>query len=325
MKAITVKQPGGAEQLQVEEHVKPDPKDGELLIKVKAAGVNRTDIINRESSSGYLGNPILGVEVAGTVEKAGAGAEMEAGEHVMGLVNGGGYAEYVVMPAERAMVIPENLSFEEAAAIPEVFLTAYQTLFWIGQLRADENVLVHAGGSGVGTAAIQLAKQIGQANVITTAGSKEKLNFCRSLGADVCINYKERNFDEEVLNTTKNQGVDLILDFIGASYWSKNLTSIKVDGRWVLIGVLGGAEIEKFSLMDLMSKRIQLSGTLLTPRSDEYKAALTTEFASKTLKLFSNNKLRPVVDHVFPFDQIQQAHEHMENNKNIGKIILKVN
>lgn len=325
MKAIIVKQPGGAEQLQIEEYVKPIPKDGELLIKVKAAAVNRTDIVNRESSSGYLNNPILGVEVAGTVEKAGAGAKTAVGTNVMGLVNGGGYAEYVVMPDDRAMVIPKNLSFEEAAAIPEVFLTAYQTLFWIGQLREGENVLIHAGGSGVGTAAIQLAKQIGQANVITTAGSKEKLDFCRSLGADACINYKEQNFDEEVLNTTKNQGVDLILDFIGASYWRKNLASIKVDGRWVLIGILGGAEIEKFNLMDVISKRIQLTGTLLTPRSDEYKTALTSEFSSKTLELFRNNKLRPVVDHVFAFDQIKQAHEHMENNKNIGKIIIKVN
>lgn len=203
-------------------------------------------------------------------------------------MNGGGYAEYVVMPADRAMVIPEHLSFEEAAAIPEVFLTAYQTLFWIGKLHADENALIHAGGSVVGTAAIQLAKQIGQANVVTTASSQEKLDFCRSLGADVCINYKEQNFDKEVLNATKNQGVDLILDFIGASYWSKNLASIKVDGRWVLIGFLGGANVEN---VDLMSKRIQLTGTLLTPRNDEYKAALTTEFSAKALEL--SNQLGP--------------------------------
>lgn len=323
MKAIIVKQPGGAEQLQVTEQPIPEPKDGELLIKVKATAVNRTDIVNRESSSGYLENPILGVEVAGIVEKAGAGTEVEVGTRVMGLVNGGGYAEYVVIPAERAMVIPENLSFEEAAAIPEVFLTAYQTLFWLGQLRADETVLIHAGGSGVGTAAIQLAKQIG-AKVITTAGSREKLDFCHSLGADYGINYKEQQFDKEVLRATNNHGVDLILDFIGASYWSKNLSSIKVDGRWVLIGVLGGAEVEKVNLMALMSKRIQLTGTLLTPRDDSYKATLTTDFSSKFLELFNTNKLRPIVDQVFPFDQVQQAHEHMESNKNIGKIILKV-
>lgn len=325
MKAITVKQPGGAEQLQVVEYERPIPKDGELLIKVKAAAVNRTDIINRQNSSGYLKNPILGIEVTGIVEGVGADTKTPVGTRVMGLVNGGGYAEYVVMPDERTIVIPENLSFEEAAAIPEVFLTAYQTLFWIGQLRAGETVLIHAGGSGVGTAVIQLAKQLGKANVITTAGSNEKLDFCRSLGADVCINYKEQKFDEVVLEATNNQGVDLILDFVGASYWSKNLASIKVDGRWVLIGILGGAEIEKFNLMDVLLKRIQLTGTLLTPRTDEYKAALTTEFFSKTMELFRNNKLRPIIDYVFPFDQIQQAHEHMENNKNIGKIILKVN
>lgn len=323
MKAITVKQPGGADQLQITEHPIPEPKDGEILIKVKAAAVNRTDIINREKNL-YLDNPILGVEVAGTVEKVGAGAGVKVGTPVMGLVNGGGYAEYVVMPADRAMLIPEHLSFEEAAAIPEVFITAYQTLFWIGQLRANETVLIHAGGSGVGTAAIQLAKQIGQANVITTAGSEEKLDFCRSFGADVCINYKEKNFDEEILKITNNQGVDLILDFIGASYWNKNISSIKVDGRWVLIGILGGATIEKVNLMDLLLKRIQLTGTLLTPRSDEYKVALTTEFYYKTKHLFVNHKLRPIVDQVFPFDQIQQAHEHMESNKNMGKIILKV-
>jgi tumor protein p53-inducible protein 3 len=324
MRAILVKQPGGSEQLHIVESMKPIPKQEELLIKVKAAAVNRTDIISRKNGTGYLKNPILGVEVAGIVEQSGEGASIAAGTPVMGLVNGGGYAEYAVMPAARAMVIPENLSFEEAAAIPEVFLTAYQTLFWIGQLRADETVLVHAGGSGVGTAAIQLAKQIAQANVITTAGSQEKLNVCRALGADVCINYKEQSFDEEVLQATQQRGVDLILDFVGASYWSKNVSSIKVDGRWVLIGLLGGAKLDALNLMELMSKRIQLSGTLLTPRSDEYKAALTAEFSSKAMGLFASNQLRPVIDRVFAMDDIQQAHEHMESNKNIGKIIIKV-
>lgn len=325
MKAIKVKQPGGPDQLQVVDYEKPTPKEGELLIKVMAAAVNRTDIVNRQKSSGYLKNPILGVEVAGIVESAGVGTQTSVGTRVTGLVNGGGYAEYVVMPDERAIEIPENLSFEEAAAIPEVFLTAYQTLFWIGQLRAGETVLIHAGGSGVGTAAIQLAKQLVQAKVITTAGSGEKLDFCRSLGADVCINYKEQNFDEEVLKATNNQGVDLILDFVGVSYWDKNYASVKVDGRWVLIGILGGGVIEKLNLMDIMLKRIQLTGTLLTPRSDEYKAELTTDFFSKTKELFRHNKLRPIIDCVYPLDQIQQAHEHMESNRNIGKIILKVN
>lgn len=189
----------------------------------------------------------------------------------MGLVNGGGYAEYVTMPADRAIVVPDTLSFEEAAAIPEVYLTAYQTLFWLGQLKDADTVLIHAGGSGVGSAAIQLAKQMTKAKIIVTAGSEEKLAFCRSLGADITINYKEQDFDEEVLNATNNQGVDVILDFIGASYWEKNLKSIKTDGRWVLIGILGGTEVEKVNIMQLLLKRIHLKGTLLTPRSDEYK------------------------------------------------------
>lgn len=324
MKAITVKQPGGAEQLQIQEFDKPIPKKNELLIKVSAAAVNRTDIISRQGRSGYSGNPILGVEVAGTVEKAGPGTTMAIGTRVMGLVNGGGYAQYALMPEDRAMLIPENLSFEQAAAIPEVFLTAYQTLFWIGQLRKNESVLIHAGGSGVGTAAIQLAKLFAQAKVITTAGSQNKLDFCETLGADIGINYKKKEFDKEVLKSTQNQGVDLILDFIGASYWNKNIASIKVDGRWVLIGVLGGSEIEKMNLMHLMAKRIQLNGTLLTPRSDAYKAALTKEFSSKTMDAFHNKKLKPVVDSIFPLDQIQEAHRHMENNNNTGKIILRI-
>ncbi|MBY7145002.1 NAD(P)H-quinone oxidoreductase [Virgibacillus sp. NKC19-3] len=324
MKAIIVKHPGGAEQLQVAEQPKPEIKSDELLINVKAAAVNRTDILSREGQSAYMTNPILGIEVAGVVEASGNGTEDKNGMRVTGLVNSGGYAEYAVMPADRAMEIPEHLSFEEAVAIPEVFLTAYQTLFWLGNLSKDETVLIHAGGSGVGTAAIQLAKQLTNAKVITTAGSEEKLQFCRSLGADVGINYKEQHFDVEVMKATNNQGVDLVLDFIGASYWEKNLNSINVDGRWILIGVLGGAVIENVNLMDIMSKRIKLIGTLLTPRSDDYKAALSKDFETKAMPLFEREQLKPVIDHVFSPGEAQQAHEHMESNKNIGKIVLKM-
>jgi len=230
-----------------------------------------------------------------------------------------------LMPADRAMKIPDNLSFEEAAAIPEVFLTAYQTLFWLGELTDQETVLIHAGGSGVGTAAIQLAKKLTKAKIITTAGSKKKLDFCHSLGADICINYKEQAFDEEILKATNNQGVDVILDFIGASYWEKNLKSIKTDGRWVLIGILGGTVVERVNLMELLLKRVQLKGTLLTPRSDEYKKELTEEFVKKAMPLFRKNEIKAIVDHVFPFEEVQRAHEHMEANKNVGKIILQVN
>ncbi|CAN7422143.1 NAD(P)H-quinone oxidoreductase [Peribacillus frigoritolerans] len=325
MKAVVVKEPGGAEQLLFKDFSKPVPGKGEILIKVKASAINRTDIVSREGKSGYMANPILGIEVSGEVVETGEGANIQTGTRVMGLVNGGGYAQYALMPADRAMKIPDNLSFEEAAAIPEVFLTAYQTLFWLGELTDQETVLIHAGGSGVGTAAIQLAKKLTKAKIITTAGSKKKLDFCHSLGADICINYKEQSFDEEILKATNNQGVDVILDFIGASYWEKNLKSIKTDGRWVLIGILGGTVVEKVNLMELLLKRVQLKGTLLTPRSDEYKKELTEEFVKKAMPLFRKNEIKAIVDHVFPFEEVQRAHEHMEANKNVGKIILQIN
>jgi tumor protein p53-inducible protein 3 len=322
MKAVVVNQPGGAEQLQVEEVSKPSLGKGELLIKVKAAAINRTDIISREGKSGYMKNPILGVEVAGEVVDGGEEATVPLGTRVMGLVNGGGYAEYAVMPTDRAMVIPDSLSYEEAAAIPEVFLTAFQTLFWLGELSDKETVLIHAGGSGVGTAAIQLASQLTNAKIITTAGSKEKLDYCRSLGADIGINYKEQDFAEEVLKETNGVGADVILDFIGASYWEKNLKSIAVDGRWVLIGMLGGSKVDEIDLMSLMGKRVHLKGTLLTPRSDDYKQELTNDFAKNALPLFKQGKLKAIVDRVFPMEETSEAHRHMEANKNIGKIIV---
>lgn len=324
MKAVIVKQPGGADQLSIEEQPKPVPNADEILVKVQAAAINRTDILNRERSLTYIESPILGVEVAGVVEEAGKNTTILPGTRVMGLVNGGGYAEYAVMPADRAMIIPENLSFTEAAAIPEVFLTAYQTLYWLAQLKQRETVLIHAGGSGVGTAAIQLAHILNDAYIMTTAGSEEKLTYAKSLGADVVINYKEQDFSKEILQVTKDQGVDVILDFIGASYWEKNLRSIAVDGRWVLIGILGGDTVEKVRLMDLMQKRVQLTGTLLTPRSDAYKAKLTREFIQIASPYFTRGDIKPIIDRVYPMEDIRLAHERMENNKNIGKIVISI-
>ncbi|MFD1349136.1 NAD(P)H-quinone oxidoreductase [Oceanobacillus caeni] len=323
MKGIIVREPGGSDQLELTDLPIPTLSDGELLIKVETTAVNRTDIVTREGKSGYAKSAILGVEVAGIVEKTSETSHFKIGDRVMGLVNGGGYAEYAVMPANRALKIPDNLSFEEAAAIPEVFLTAYQTLYWIGKLKRHETVLIHAGASGVGTAAIQLAKQVSDAKVIVTAGSKERLEFCKQLGADTLINYKEQSFDEEVLQATDGEGVDVILDFIGASYWEKNLASIKKAGRWVLIGVLGGGVVEKVNLMELMAKYVQLSGTLLTPRSDEYKADLTKEFAEVVMPHLERGNIKPIIDTVFPIEEVATAHNYMEENRNIGKIILR--
>ncbi|UOQ46645.1 NAD(P)H-quinone oxidoreductase [Gracilibacillus caseinilyticus] len=324
MKAVITKEPGGADQLTYVEQNDPTVASGDMLIEVHATAVNRTDILNREGKIGYAENPIIGVEIAGVVVDPNGHDQFTVGERVMGLVNGGGYAEKVAMPVDRAMSIPSDLSFEQAAAIPEVFLTAYQTLYWIGKLQKSETVLIHAGGSGVGTAAIQLAKKLSNARVIVTAGSEEKVDFCKKLGADVAINYKTQAFEEEVLQATDQKGADVILDFVGASYWQKNYRSIAVDGRWVLIGVLGGSKVDSISLMDLMAKRIQLTGTLLTPRSDPYKAELSDDFLKKTSEYFEDKSIKPVVDQVFPIEEVADAHRHMESNKNIGKIILKV-
>ncbi|WP_339324595.1 NAD(P)H-quinone oxidoreductase [Paenibacillus sp. FSL W8-0194] len=325
MLGVTVNRLDERRSLEVKEVEVPRPAAGELLIQVHAAAVNRTDIVNRQGKAGYMTHPILGVEVAGTVTEASGDTGFKAGDRVMGLVNGGGYAEYAVMPADRAMKIPESFTFAEAAAIPEVFLTAYQTLFWIGKLRENESVLIHAGASGVGTAAIQLAKKLRNAKVIVTAGSRQKLDFCQKLGADVLINYKEQNFDEEVLKATEGQGVDVILDFVGADYWTRNLNSIKKGGRWVLIGILGGSTVEKVDLFPLMSKMIEITGTLLTPRDDNYKARLTRDFYQAVLPYFEKREILPVVDTSFPLEKAEEAHEHMLGNRNIGKIILDVN
>ncbi|QKY68643.1 NAD(P)H-quinone oxidoreductase [Lentibacillus sp. CBA3610] len=325
MKGVVVKQGDTRNELELATMSQPEPAHDELLIKVHHAAVNRTDILNREGKSGYAVNPILGVEVAGEVVDTNGSELFAAGDSVMGLVNGGGYAEYAVMPADRAMKIPESLLFAEGAAIPEVFLTAYQTLFWIGKLQHQETVLIHAGASGVGTAAIQLAKQLCNAQVIVTAGSERKLQFCRELGADILINYKEQSFDEEILTKTDGEGVDLILDFIGADYWDKNINSIKHGGRWVLIGVLGGGELSNVNLMSIMSKYIQLTGTLLTPRSDAYKEELSQEFSRRVTKYFERGKIRPIIDRVYSIEEANEAHKYMEDNRNIGKIILDMN
>ncbi|SER67884.1 putative NAD(P)H quinone oxidoreductase, PIG3 family [Gracilibacillus ureilyticus] len=324
MKGIIAKEPGGRDQLVYVDVPDPVVNPGDILIEVHAAAVNRTDILNREGKLGYVKNPVIGIEVAGIVVDANGHGGFSHGDRVMGLVNGGAYAEYVTMPANRAMKIPENLDFNAAAAIPEVFLTAYQTLYWIAKLSKQESVLIHAGGSGVGTAAIQLAKGLSDAFVITTAGADNKLAKCKDLGADVLVNYKEKDFAQEVENATEGSGVSVILDFVGAQYWKQNYQSIAIDGRWVLIGVLGGSTVEKVKLMDLMMKRIQLTGTLLTPRSDQYKAELTREFSDETYELFEKGELKPVIDTIYAIEEVQKAHEMMEKNKNTGKIILKV-
>ncbi|MGX7262566.1 NAD(P)H-quinone oxidoreductase [Enterococcus crotali] len=324
MKAVELSFNANHASLEVKKEVGvPIRKKGELLIKVSAAAVNRTDLVAKETGGLPKGNPILGVEVSGTVIESDS-LQFPCGTRVMGLVNGGGYAEYAVMQVGNAMPLSESLTFEEGAAIPEVFLTAYQTLFWLGKLKETESVLIHAGASGVGTAAIQLVKQLTDAKIFVTASSPDKLELCQKLGADVLINYHEEDFSKRILHETNDQGVNVILDFIGASYWEQNLASIAVDGRFILIGILGGSVVPKVDLMTLLQKRVTVEGTLLTPRSDAYKAELTREFSVKTNKLFATNKLKPIIDSTFKLEDVEEAHQRMAANKNKGKIILKI-
>ncbi len=324
MKAVLIKEPGDAEQLFIGKYLTPKPADNELLVKVKATALNRADILQRK---GFYpppkgASPILGLEMAGIVEQVGSLCPgWNVGDRVFGILPGGGYAEYVTLPDAMAMPIPGNFSFEDAAAIAEVYLTAYQTLVWIGQLQPDNFVLIHAGASGVGTAAIQLVKEIGATSIVT-AGTEAKCNTCLELGASLAINYKERPFAQPVQEFTGNKGVHIVLDFVGASYWDQNLSVLATDGRWVLIATLGGAKVEHVNLGLLLKKRIQFTATTLRARGLDYKIQLTRDFTDFALPRFADGRLKPVIDRVFSWEGVIDAHRYMEANKNSGKIIL---
>ena len=325
MKAWTITEPGGVDKLIQEERPTPLPTNGEVLIKVKAFGINRTEILTRENKQLEAPYPVLGIEVAGEIiENRSDRTDLEPGTRVAGLVIRGSYQEYTVMPAEFAMILPENLTYEEGAAIPEVFLTAYQTMYSLGELKKGESILIHAGASGVGTAAIQMAKQLSDAKIFSTSSRKEKLDKMKELGTDFPINYKEEDIAKRVLEETNDEGVDVILDFIGASYYDLNLKSAKIDSRWILIGTLGGSEVEQFNIFDIMQKRIHLKGTLLTPRSNAYKGELTKEFVKNVMPYFATGAIKAIIHEVLDFSELPKAHQMMENNVNIGKIIVKI-
>ena len=326
MKAILMSGTGGVEVLHIGEHPDPVMKEDELLVQVKATALNRADLLQRRGKHPPpKGVPdILGLEMAGMVVDAGAACrEWNAGDRVCALLPGGGYAELVSIPAGLAMRIPGNLSFEQAAAIPEVFLTAYQNLFNVARLAPGETVLIHAGGSGVGTAAVQLVREAGGISLVT-AGSTEKIARCSALGAIAGWNYKDGPFAQWVAEQTGGRGVDIILDFVGAPYFEHNLEVLAVDGRMVVIGTLGGAEVGKFSLRTLMSKRLLIAGAGLRSMDTARKIALTRAFSLFALPRFADGRLVPIVDSVFDWRDVGDAHLRMESNANIGKIVLRV-
>ncbi|TNJ65972.1 NAD(P)H-quinone oxidoreductase [Paenibacillus hemerocallicola] len=324
MKAILLDE--SAQRLYIGNTPEPVPGDDELLVSVRATALNRADLLQRRGL--YPPPPgasdIIGLEMAGVVERVGSQVQgWKTGDRVCALLPGGGYAHKSVIPSGMAMAVPEHFSFEEAAAIPEVFLTAYLNLFVLCGLKAGEHVLIHAAASGVGTAAIQLAREAG-AVPIATAGSGKKLEVCKSLGANYLINYNEEDFAAKVLEYTSGRGAQVILDPIGASYWEQNFRCIGPDGRWVLIGGLGGSKVEQLDITSFMAKRIKLIFSTLRSRSYADKIALTEQFVRFTADRFASGKLVPVLDKVFDWTEAMAAHEYMENNRNIGKIVLTV-
>lgn len=325
MRAVMVDEPGGPEHLSIGMMATPIPDDNEILVRVEATALNRADLMQREGKypppPGV--SPILGLEMAGTIVDVGADCpDWNVGDRVCGLLAGGGYAEYAVIHCDLAIPIPPSLSFEEAASIPEVFLTAHQALYWHGEIRAGMRVLIHAGASGVGTAAIQLVRAAGAVPFVTA--SRAKHETCLKLGAEAAIDYRSDDFAERVASLTNGEGVDVVVDFIGAPYMIQNVNSLAVDGRIVLLATLGGSHVEDLDLRAFFRKRATLTASTLRNRDLGYKIRLTRDFASTNMTLFENGTLKAVVDRVYDWSDVADAHRYMSENRNAGKIVLRV-
>ncbi len=325
MTAVEITEPGGPQVLKPCSRPVPEPAENQLLIKVAAAGVNRPDCLQRKG--GYAPPPgasdIPGLEVAGTVVALGEGVDAAiTGRRVMALIPGGGYAEYAVADAGSCLDVPDGLSDEEAAVIPETFFTVWHNVFQRGGLAAGETLLVHGGSSGIGTTAIQLAKQF-DASVIVTAGSAAKCRACLDLGADHAIHYREEDFVARVGEITGDRGVDVILDMVGGPYVERNYDAAAMDGRIVQIAFLGGVKSE-VNFGKLMRKRLTHTGSTLRPRSSRFKAALADELRGKVLPKLASGAIRPVMDQRFPLADAAGAHARMEAGEHIGKIVLTV-
>ncbi len=322
MQAIIITKPGAPDVLQLQERPTPQPGDNEVLIKVKAAGINRPDIAQRK---GHYPPPptapqdIPGLEVAGVVEACGAGVKRwKEGDEVCALLAGGGYATMAIAHETHCLPKPSNLSFIEAAALPETVFTVWHNVFQRGILKTGENFLVHGGSSGIGITAIQLAKASG-ATAFATAGSEEKCNACLEAGAARCINYKTNNFEEGL----KDEGADVILDMIGGDYTAKNIRLLKDDGRLVFINAMKGSDAS-FNIMDMMRRRLTITGSTLRNRDIAFKGALAAEVEKHVWPLIEAKKFRPSIYKTFILPNAAEAHLLMESSSHIGKIVLLI-
>ena len=325
MKAIVIQTDQENKPLAWQEARTPAYGADEVLVDIHAAALNRADLAQRAGN--YPPPPgassILGLEIAGRIAAIGGNVtNWKIGDRVCALLTGGGYAEQVNVPASMLMPMPDDWSYEQAAAIPEVFFTAFVNLFGEAGVQKGETVLIHAGASGVGTAAIQLLREAG-CHALATAGSDEKIAYCLKLGAELAVNYKKEDFVERVMAHTNGQGVDVILDNVGAAYLERNVRLLKLKGRLVFIGTMSGSQAE-INIGALMGRRLRLIGSVLRSRSLAEKVEIKEKFMAQFWPLLVNGKIQPIIDSVYPIEQVNEAHQRMAEDKNIGKIILKV-
>jgi NADPH2:quinone reductase len=325
MNAIEITQPGGPDVLKPGQRPVPVPAQGEVLIKVAAAGVNRPDVEQRKGT--YPPPPgasdIPGLEIAGTVVALGPAADgLKVGDAVCALVSGGGYAEYCTAPVPQCLPVPKGLGMVEAAALPETFFTVWQNVFDRARLKDGETILIHGGSSGIGTTAIQMAKAKG-ARVLATAGSDDKCAACAKLGADHAINYNTRDFVEATLAATNRKGADVILDMVGGKYFERNIAALAIEGRLSVIALLGGRDA-KIDLGLVLRKRLTVVGSVLRARPVAEKGAVAESLRREIWPLIAGGKIKPVIDSTFPLAEAAKAHARMETSAHVGKIVLTV-
>ncbi len=325
MQAIVVEGTGADSTLRLATVPMPRPAPGELLVRVHATALNRADLLQRAGRYPPPpgASPLLGLEVSGEiVDAADDVAGWRPGSRVCALLPGGGYAQYVAVPAPLALALPPELGFEEAAAIPEAFLTAFQALHLLARVQPGEQVLIHAGASGVGTAALQLVRLHGAHAHATASASKH--DALHTLGAETTIDYRAEDFAARLLEVTDGHGADVVLDFIGAGYAEAHVRCLALDGRWVVLATMGGGTVEQFDLRGLFARRGTLFTSTLRSRSLAYKAHLTARFRAEAWPHFAKGTLRPVIDTVFGWEEAEQAHQRMKDRQNVGKIVLRV-